>query len=130
MARDGLLAKLRSAMQSAIAGNQRKSIFARKVRQAANLHPVFLATLSPLPSSQQTPGLFLVTFVPELSEKLLVIAAAGDGRRTRDFIRSRKRAEVDPCGVARNDRAVGERERGAESRQRGSHLNERGASVD
>ena len=68
MARDGLLAKLRAAMQTATAGAEDVR-FTAQIRLPDRFLPVLVA-LSPLPSSQQAPGLVLVTFEPDVAKPL------------------------------------------------------------
>ena len=63
MARDGLLTKLRAALQRVSADNQNAS-FSAQVRQGDTFRPV-LVTVAPLPIPQQTSGMLLVTFEPE-----------------------------------------------------------------
>lgn len=63
MAREGLLSKLRGALRKATAENQTAS-FRAHVRRGDTSRPV-LVTVSPLPVSQQAPGLVLVTFEAE-----------------------------------------------------------------
>ena len=80
MARDGLLTKLRAAMRTATAENQTVG-FSAEVRQGEALRRVRV-TLSPLPPSQQTTGLVLVTFEPEAPEtKPVARAPERDGER-------------------------------------------------
>ncbi len=79
MARDGLMAKLRSAMQTVFA-DSREISFPAQIRGADSLLPV-LVTLAPLPPSQQASGLVLVTFQPDSPAKLPASAPSREDDR-------------------------------------------------
>ncbi len=66
MARDGLLARLRGALQTVDGGGEDVS-FTAQIRRADALHPVRV-TLAPLPAAQHASGLVLVTFEPEAAD--------------------------------------------------------------
>lgn len=66
MARDGLLARLRGAMQAVMSGDEDVS-FTTQIRRGDSLFPVRV-TLAPLPATLQASGLVLVTFEPVSTE--------------------------------------------------------------
>ena len=75
MARDGLPARLRGALQEVTDGSEEVR-FSVHVRRGENLHPVRV-TVAPLPTTQHASGLVLVTFEPDAAEPVPTAFASG-----------------------------------------------------